>query len=483
MKKFHFVCFFLSLILLFGSVSCNLGDDESTSQNSSTQESIIESESESESVSSSENESSGPCEHSYQLSEDGTSYVCTKCQDSMPSGSGTLNNGGGNFEGEGYNPENEDIYDMQSKNYLFIGSSLANGFHSSSDNSRTSMATMMRGDYLTADYTIFENGALKEYKSVYLRKVSSPYNDGNIAGTYSWGSHKIVLNSDGSALFNSTEFNYYVNGSNIVLNQPIGILFSFKAVFRLGDTVYKYTCDGNPISAYGSYLDPNKEHARYESNGNQIAMGWSSTGYEGSKTKYERSYVCQLLDAIHDLGTQKIDKVFIQLSTNDIGQFIDREATTHLPFGTVHPTSFDINDFDLATSFGSMEYMVAKIKEQWKDAEIVIFSCWMMDSDWNTFKSSGKTWDEFILEYSNQANYDNVSEYAKMRLGLMQIIDKWDIGYIDCWADYELNAALNGENKSIYKSDSIHLTMLGYEKNVFGIFRQCIDGTYENWEV
>lgn len=473
MRKNIFFIAFLTLTMLWSSActSKNSGHSSISNSNSNT----------TSSESASSETPSLDCAHNYQLNDGQTLYVCSLCGDSMPSGSGSLSNDGNDFIGDDYVSDYEEKYDMQSKNYLFIGSSAANGFHSAADPTRTSMATMMRDDYLTADYTIYENGALVEYKSVYLRKISSPSNDGKIEGTYSWGTHTVKLNQNGSASLNGVAFAYFTNENAITLRNPIESIFSFDAVLRSGDTVYKYTSDGNSISAYATYLDP-QHPTRYDNNGNAIAMDYSSIGYEGSKTKYERSYVCQLLDAIHDIGDQPIDKVFIQLSTNDIGQFTSAAATEHLPFGSIDDSAFDVNSFDLSTSFGSMEYIIAKIKEQWKDAEIVIFSCWMMDSDWTTYVNSKKDWDTFVAEYSDQNNYNNVSEYAKMRLGLMQIIDKWDVGFIDCWADYQLNSLLNGENKSLYKADTVHLTEAGYEKAVFGIFRSSVDGTYKNWE-
>lgn len=418
------------------------------------------------------------CTHQYHLNEEQTRYICSICGDNINSGKASLLNDGDNFLGDGYEQDKEQN-DMQSKKYLFIGSSAANGFHTVTDNTRTSMASMMRDDYLTADFSIYENEKLVEYSSVYLRKISSTSNDGKIEGTYRWGSHSVTLNNNGDANLNGVAFDYYTNGTAICMAKPVDKLFSFNAILRLGDTVHKYTSDGNTISAFATSLDKDNQF-RYDANGTVIGMQYSSIGYEGSKSKYERSYVCQLLDAIHDIGDQPIDKVYIQLSTNDIGQFTTAAATEHLPFGSIDASLFDINSFDLSTSFGSMEYLIAKIKEHWKNAEIVLFTCWMMDSDWISYVNSNKDWDSFIAEYSNQDNYNILSEYAKMRLGMMRIVEKWNTEFIDLWADKAVNSLLNGPNKSLYKTDTIHLSQAGYEKAILGIFRSNVDGNYIN---
>lgn len=418
------------------------------------------------------------CDHNYALNSDETLYVCSKCDANYPSGKTTMD-APSTFPGSGYESDYVEQFNTEAQDYLFIGSSISNGYHTASDPTRTSMANMMRLDYLTASYTVYRNGKIDVLENVYLQKIGS----GNgISGTYRWDSDTIVLNENGTGSLNGVEFEYYLNGNRIALKSPVSTLFALSAIHRVGDTVYKYTADGNTISAFATSLDPNHQY-RYVATGEAMNMWSVSPGYEGSLTKYERSYVCQLLDAIHDIGNKHIDKVFIQLSTNDIGQFTTSAANEHLPFGTVTAKNVtNSSAFDISTSFGSLEYIVAKCKEQWPGIEVVLYSCWMMDSDWNSYLASGLSWDQYVTNYSLQSNYDNVSEYAKMRLGLMQVVEKWDIGYIDAWADYEANKLLN-ENRGKYKSDTVHIHRAGYERVAFPAFRGYVDGIYQNWEV
>lgn len=420
--------------------------------------------------------------HDFKLSQDNTQYVCDDCGLSFASGLTTLTNTETEWNGDGYTSEYLETLDTTPNNYLFIGSSIANGYHTATDTNRVSMANMLREDYLTVSYSLYRNGQVEKNDNVYMRKISSPINDDQIFGTYRWSSDTITLNSDNTGSINGIEFEYYLNGNYFSLASPVGTLYSLEGLKRGGDKVYKYTSDGNSISAYATSLDPAHPY-RYTAGGEAINMYVGpSIGYEGSQTYYERSYVSQLLDALHDIGDQNIDKVFIQLSTNDIGQFTSSAATEHLPFGSVLADNVtNSSAFDVSTSFGAMEYIIARCKEQWEGVEIVIFSCWMMDSDWALYQSSGKTWDDFVSYYSNQDNYELLSEYAKMRLGLMKIVDKWNTGYIDAWADYDANKLLN-ENRGTYKSDTVHLHEAGYEKVAFPDFRAFIDGKYKKWE-
>ena len=420
------------------------------------------------------------CSHDWELSSDQSKYVCSICDDVIPSGAGSLGNNG-SWNGTGFDSNFVESLNFEQQNYLFVGSSLANGYHTATNPNRVSMANMLREDYLTANFTVFENGNFTTLSNVYMRKISTPVNAEGVEGKYRWDSYTVELKADNTGTFNGVDFEYFLDGSYVSLKFPTGTLFGFEAIKRGGDKVYKYTSDGNSISAYATSLDPLHDF-RYVYGGEAMNMWTHSIGYEGSLTKYERSYVCQLLDAIYDIGNKPIDKVFIQLSTNDIGQYTTSSYDEHLPFGTVLANNIrDIDSFDITTSFGALEYMVAKIKQQWPNAEVVIFSCWMMDSDWALYQSSGKTWDDFVADFSDQSNYDNVSEYAKMRLGLMQIVEKWDTHFIDAWADYEANRVLN-ENHSIYKSDTVHMYEAGYERVAFPAFRELLDKVYNKEE-
>ena len=97
----------------------------------------------------------------------------------------------------------------------------------------------------------------------------------------------------------------------------------------------------------------------------------------------------------------KADAFVCQLSTND--------ATKEMPLGKISE-SYDINNFDIQTIAGAIEYIIAYAKT---------------------------TWDCPVIFYT-QAKYDS-EHYAKMVDLLLEIQDKWDITVIDFWNDAEIN--------------------------------------------
>ena len=121
----------------------------------------------------------------------------------------------------------------------------------------------------------------------------------------------------------------------------------------------------------------------------------------------------------------KADAFVCQLSTND--------ATKEMPLGKISE-SYDINNFDIQTIAGAIEYIIAYAKT---------------------------TWDCPVIFYT-QAKYDS-EHYAKMVDLLLEIQDKWDITVIDFWNDTEIND-ITEEQRKIYLIDHIHPTKAGYKE-------------------
>lgn len=362
---------------------------------------------------------------------------------------------------------------MRQKSFLFIGSSLANGYHNEDDPNRTSMANMLRDDYMVVNYSIKENGTIKEYKNQYFKKDNFINDDGEVVANYSRINDILKLRNDGTGYLNNDKFSYAIDNKSIRLFGSSGNLVDLTATLFKGDRIFKYTSDGNSLSAFATTLDKKNKY-RYDGNGKIIYMFGASLGYEGSKRYYERSYVCQLLDAVYDLRNTDVDCVFIQLSTNDMYQYISEKGKKHLPFGKVEDEKLGMDAYDITTSFGAMEYMIAKIKDIWCSAKIVIFTTWMNDDEWAKYIQSGMDWNSFIARYNNYDNYDKLSNSGKMRQGILKIVEKWEVGLMDFFGDYNINAILNGEDKKKLKADSIHLNIEGYEI-IYQEFRKYID--------
>ena len=121
-----------------------------------------------------------------------------------------------------------------------------------------------------------------------------------------------------------------------------------------------------------------------------------------------------------------VHAVIVQLSTNDQNE--------PEKFGIV--TSDDVRspaDFDTATTFGAMEYIIATMQE---------------------------TWDCPVLFYTNPPT--GRSSYMDMVFGLYDIAAKWDVEVIDLFMDLEFNDLPTEEQRKLWMTDKIHPTKAGY---------------------
>lgn len=372
-------------------------------------------------------------------------YVCSECGDEISSGAGELVNNG--------EDEKELVVEdavAEKKSYLFLGSSITNGYdptvpNPSLDSSHYSMAEMFEEDSLRASYKVYRDGALREEEDVYFCKIEG--NDGEVAGTYRYDHDEVTLNADGTGEFNGTAFRYTLVGMNeIRLEKPVGYLYAFNALYKEGDTVYKYARDGYTLS----YAE-----VRYTANGEKV------------QNAYHQSYVGLLKEAVERIGDKQVDTMFVQLSTNDIGQYKTPagSAGEHLDFGAM--TAEDVRDpsaFDVDTSFGALEWIIATAQQTW-DCNVVTFVCHMDTAQYAAFEACG-------YDYSKM---DDSSDYALMRSTALEIAEKWDLDVIDFWGDADSNKILHGD-AARYLADSLHLHRLGYERVLWQAFRRYADG-------
>ena len=141
----------------------------------------------------------------------------------------------------------------------------------------------------------------------------------------------------------------------------------------------------------------------------------------------ENSYV-ERLDAYLAAADRPahMDAVIVQLSTNDQNE--------PEKFGIV--TSKEVTApeaFDTATTFGAMEYIIARVQE---------------------------TWGCPVLFYTNPPT--GRSSYMDMVFGLYEIATKWDVEVIDLFIDSEFNSLPTEEQRDLWMTDKIHPTKAGY---------------------
>ena len=122
-----------------------------------------------------------------------------------------------------------------------------------------------------------------------------------------------------------------------------------------------------------------------------------------------------------------VDAFVCQLSTND---------TSHsAEFGQVFPDFItDPAAFDTASTFGAIEYIIARVRE---------------------------TWDCPIYFYTNPPTGNPA--YGTMVKGLYQIAEKWNVTVIDLYSDEAFNDITEAE-RALYMSDPIHPTKAGYRE-------------------
>ena len=122
---------------------------------------------------------------------------------------------------------------------------------------------------------------------------------------------------------------------------------------------------------------------------------------------------------------QAVDAFICQLSTNDM-KSPDR-------FGAITPENVrDKEAFDVTTTFGAMEYIIALAKETWSCPVVFYTNCRMDQPD-----------------------------YLTMVEGLDRLQAKWDLTVIDLFRDEAFND-ISPEQYSLYMADEIHPTRAGY---------------------
>ena len=365
-----------------------------------------------------------PHEHRYKLNADESKYVCELCDDWYPSGKGTVSNDGSGPFAPGEGVSNMEQNGKERHRYIFVGSSITYG-HTGG----YTMADMLNEDCIRADYDVFD-GEMRSVRQAYLRKTDSVTpNDDGVAGVYVCDYEKVTLYGNGKGKIGDNEFTYVITGNDIVLSRPEGNVFAFTASFIQGDVSYKHAYNGAALSGLKD---------KYTATGEKISYA-------------HKTYVELADEAIAEHGREKADVFFLQLSTNDVGQYVDPTHTQHIPFGKVTENSVRSSEaFDRNTSYGAMEYIIAKAKETWQ-CEVVMF-------------------------IAGQGTGNTTAGYQEMRNAVIdEIVPKWQIDVLDFWGD---DAVTNGmqSNTGRYLFDTVHPTLKGYEAFYFPRFRAYLDG-------
>lgn len=138
------------------------------------------------------------------------------------------------------------------------------------------------------------------------------------------------------------------------------------------------------------------------------------------------SYVARL----RALNAERADGLIVQLSTNDVSK--------HMPRGIV-ADGFGIDSFDVGTTLGAIEYIIAYAKERWGCA---------------------------VSFYTNPP-FGN-ADYEELIEGLDEIAEKWGIDVVDFYRSRGMER-LSAAELSACMADPVHPNDRGY-RYMSGVF-------------
>ena len=155
------------------------------------------------------------------------------------------------------------------------------------------------------------------------------------------------------------------------------------------------------------------------------------------------SYITQLMDPAGVLQrTEHLDLLVVQLSTND--------GTMEIDLGSVNKEK-DLESFDVSTSAGAMEYIIAYAEKKWHCPVMFYVNPYIHPEEY-----------EMLDQKKQEEIYQGlVVKYEKLIALLYQIQEKWQIGVIDLWNEASFRS-ISMELKRYYMADIIHPYKSGY---------------------
>ncbi len=229
---------------------------------------------------------------------------------------------------------------------------------------------------------------------------------------------------------------YSVENTPVLDNRPL----EGKTMFWLGSSVTYGACSEGEATCDYIAKRQNATSIKWAVSGTTLLDSDSglSTDPGVDESLNGKSYVYRLDNYIAKEDCVKnVDYFCLQLSTNDMYK--------SARFGAVTDADVkDINSFNKTTTFGAIEYIVAKAKETW-DCKVVIWS----------------------------NSYFQNNNYKKMVDATKEIASKWNIEFLNLYEDEEFNK-IGDANKALYMKDNIHPTKAGYREWWVPKFEECL---------
>lgn len=213
---------------------------------------------------------------------------------------------------------------------------------------------------------------------------------------------------------------YNVENTPVLDNSPL----EGKTYFFLGSSVtYGDTNEDGSATSMVEFIAKRNSCTVIK----EAVSGTSLALVEGSA--YGKNYTVRLDEYITSPErAQHLDGFVCQLSTNDVGQVEN--------FGII--TANDVRDasqFDIATTYGAIEYIIATVKD---------------------------VWDCPIAFYTN-CRY-SAERYGELVDSLHKIAEKWEVEVIDLWTPEDFNDISEAQRALYLKTDGLHPTKAGYRE-------------------
>lgn len=216
----------------------------------------------------------------------------------------------------------------------------------------------------------------------------------------SYATNSSWVNSTQDIVHETGSLTYYVLGSSVSYGSANnGVSFAEGIAKEFGCAVEKQTVSGTTLRDLSGTVDPS-----------------------GGK-----SYVDRL--ANFNVNSAP-DAIIVQLSTNDATQGFGANNSL---LGEVDFEEFSLENFNIKTTVGAMEYIIAYAKEYW-DCEVIFYTNPKFKND----------------------NYERLVE------ALADVKEKWDISVVDFY-NYKDMSPLTDAQLKAYMSDDIHPNQSGYD--------------------
>ncbi len=160
----------------------------------------------------------------------------------------------------------------------------------------------------------------------------------------------------------------------------------------------------------------------------------------------KNSYTSRLKNSTVFDKSEKVDAFICQISTNDA--WGDRKKNWGEIAGD---DKFDQGDFDLSTTLGGVEFIIAYVADTWGCPVYFYSGAEFFDTSANSPRSNGNP---------------SGSDYGELVNKVLEIAEKWqryvDVRVIDLFHDKDFNAAVSDTYYKWATSDPVHPKRAGY---------------------